>query len=75
MVQPSTIAASSISRGIDLNVGNEPLRFLELFRASHYEDVSLAQWMALTPHELVQAHLELDRKLIDEIRKQKQPVV
>jgi len=57
------------------NVGNEPLRFLELFRASHYEDVSLAQWMALTPHELVQAHLGLDRALIDQIRKQKQPVV
>jgi hypothetical protein len=28
--------------------------------------------MALTPHEPVQAHLELDRTLIDQIRKQKQ---
>jgi oxalate decarboxylase len=57
------------------NVGNEPLRFLELFRASHDEDMSLAQWMALTPHELGQAHLELERALIDRIRQQKQPVV
>jgi oxalate decarboxylase len=57
------------------NAGSEPLRFLELFRASHYEDVSLAQWMALTPHELVRAHLDLDGQLIDQIRKQKQPVV
>jgi oxalate decarboxylase len=57
------------------NAGSEPLRFLELFRTSHYEDVSLAQWMALTPHELVQAHLGLDRQFIDRIRKDKQPVV
>ena len=58
-----------------MDTGSEPLRFLELFRASHYEDVSLAQWMALVPHELVQAHLELDRQFIDRIRKDKQPVV
>jgi oxalate decarboxylase len=57
------------------NTGSEPLRFLELFRASHYEDVSLAQWMALVPHELVQAHLGLDRQFLDRIRKDKQPVV
>jgi hypothetical protein len=37
--------------------------------------MSLAQWMALTPHELGQAHLELERALIDRIRQQKQPVV
>jgi oxalate decarboxylase len=38
-------------------------------------DVSLAQWMALSPHGLVQAHLNVDRGFIDAIRKQKQPVV
>ena len=57
------------------NTGSEPLRFLELFRTSHYQDVSLAQWMALTPRELVQAHLDLDREMLDAIRKDKQPVV
>jgi oxalate decarboxylase len=57
------------------NTGTEPLRFLELFRASRYMDVSLAQWMALTPHELVQAHLDLEGPLLDGLRKAKQPVV
>ena len=57
------------------NTGTEPLRFLELFRSDRFMDMSLAQWMALTPHELVQAHLDLDRQLIDQIRKEKQPVV
>jgi oxalate decarboxylase len=57
------------------NTGDEVLRFLELFRAPQFVDVSLAQWMALTPHELVEAHLGIDRQLLDCIRKSKQPLV
>jgi oxalate decarboxylase len=57
------------------NTGSTTLRFLELFRAPKYEDVSLTQWMALTPHELVQAHLNLDRSLLDALPKDKRPVV
>jgi oxalate decarboxylase len=44
-----------------LNTGEQPLRFLEMFRSSRYADVSLNQWLALTPPELVQAHLNLDQ--------------
>jgi oxalate decarboxylase len=57
------------------NVGNEPLRFLELFNSPTYMDVSLKQWMANTPHELVQAHLNIDRQLIDAMSKEKQAVI
>lgn len=57
------------------NTGDEPLRFLELFKSPRYIDVSLAQWMALTPHELVEAHLRIDRGVLDRLRKDKQPVV
>jgi oxalate decarboxylase len=42
------------------NTGDEPLVFLEMFRSDRFADVSLAQWMALTPPELVQPHLNLD---------------
>jgi oxalate decarboxylase len=44
-----------------LNIGHEPLRFLEMFRSSRFADLSLNQWLALTPPELVQAHLNLDQ--------------
>ena len=44
-----------------LNTGNEPVRFLEMFKSDHYADISLNQWLALTPPELVQAHLNLDQ--------------
>jgi oxalate decarboxylase len=57
------------------NTGSRPLRFLEMFKSSYYADVSLDQWMALTPPELVQAHLRLDAQTIDALRKQKKPVV
>jgi oxalate decarboxylase len=43
-----------------LNTGTEPLRFLEMFKSSRYADVSLNQWLSLTPPELVKAHLNLD---------------
>ena len=57
------------------NIGKEPLRFLELFNAPRFVDVSLNQWMALTPHELVQAHLNIDRQVIDALPKDKRPIV
>ncbi len=42
--------------------GDETRRFLEMFRSNRYADVSLAQWLALTPPELVQAHLNVDQQ-------------
>ena len=57
------------------NTGSTPLRFLELFKSSYYADVSLNQWLALTPPELVKAHLDLDHEFMDALRKAKAPVV
>jgi len=33
-----------------------------MFRSSYYADISLNQWMALVPPELVDAHLKLDER-------------
>jgi oxalate decarboxylase len=57
------------------NTGDAPLRFLEMFRSDRFADVSLNQWMALTPHELVQDHLRAGQELMDALRKEKRPVV
>ena len=57
------------------NTGNTTLRFLEIFKSDYYADVSLDQWLALTPPELVNAHLGLDPKVMEALRKQKAPVV
>jgi oxalate decarboxylase len=57
------------------NTGNETMRFLEMFRSDRFADVSLNQWMALTPPELVQAHLNLDQETMSALRKDKPIIV
>ncbi len=46
-----------------------------MFRSSYYADLSLNQWLALTPPELLKAHLHLDKAVTDALRKQKSPIV
>ena len=57
------------------NTGQTTLRFLEIFKSSYFADLSLNQWMALTPPELLQAHLKLDPQVMQALHKQKFPVV
>jgi oxalate decarboxylase len=57
------------------NTGSSTLRFLEMFRSAHYSDVSLDQWMALTPPELVGDHLDLDSQTMAALSKRKRLVV
>jgi oxalate decarboxylase len=57
------------------NLGSEPLRYLEMFRSPRFVDVSLNQWMALTPPELVHAHLSLDQQTMAALRKEKPIIV
>jgi oxalate decarboxylase len=57
------------------NTGDEPLRFLEMFRSPYFADISANQWMALTPPELVQAHLNLDPQIIAALSKDKAVIV
>jgi oxalate decarboxylase len=58
------------------NTGDETLIFLEMFHAPRFLDVSLNQWLALTPPELVQAHLNVDQPTIAAISARKdKPIV
>jgi oxalate decarboxylase len=57
------------------NTGQTTLRFLEMFRSDRYADVSLDQWMALTPPELIREHLPVDKRFIAALSKRKQLVV
>ena len=57
------------------NTGSGPVRYLEMFRSAHYADLSLNQWMALTPPELVQGHLQLDDTVMQALQRTKHQVV
>ncbi|SUE06830.1 Oxalate decarboxylase oxdC [Pantoea agglomerans] len=57
------------------NTGKGPLRFLELFKSDYYADISLNQWLASTPPELVRQHLHLDEEFMNMLSLKKNPVV
>lgn len=57
------------------NTGTETLWFLEMFKSNRFQDVSLNQWMALTPSELVQSNIQVGPELLKVLRKEKWPVV
>lgn len=57
------------------NTGKGPLRFLEMFKSPTYADVSLNQWLALSPPELVEASLRIDERTVRALHKKKSPVV
>jgi oxalate decarboxylase len=58
-----------------VNTGDTPARYLELFRSDRFADVSLNQWLALTPPELVRAHLNLSDRVMAALQKQKPIIV
>lgn len=57
------------------NTGDETVWFLEMFKSDRFEDVSLAQWMALTPRQLVDSNVNVSSSFTKNIRKEKEPVV
>jgi oxalate decarboxylase len=57
------------------NTGDEPLRFLEMFRSDHFADVSLRQWMALSPPTMVAEHLNLDAAMVAGLSPEKPVIV
>jgi oxalate decarboxylase len=53
------------------NTGDTDLVFLEMFKSDHYGDISLAQWLAHTPHLLVDQHLHVGQEVLAGITKEK----
>jgi oxalate decarboxylase len=51
------------------NTGDTDLVFLEMFKSSFYQDLSVSEWLAHTPPELVMAHLRIDKTTFDAIPK------
>ncbi|KAF8811169.1 RmlC-like cupin [Phlegmacium glaucopus] len=57
------------------NTGNTTLRFIEILKTNLFQDISLTQWLALTPPELVKAHLGFSDATISQLSKTKQTLV
>jgi oxalate decarboxylase len=57
------------------NIGSVPIRMLNVFNGPKFQDVSLNQWMALTPPELIRGHLNLDDQAMGALRRTHRPIV
>jgi oxalate decarboxylase len=52
------------------NTGEQELMFLEIFKNPHYQDISLAEWLAHTPALLVDQHLRVGQEMLKAIPKE-----
>ncbi|RPA90874.1 Bicupin, oxalate decarboxylase/oxidase [Choiromyces venosus 120613-1] len=57
------------------NVGDENVVVLEILKAPQFQGISLGQWMALTPPQVIQDTLGLDDATLEGLTKEKQFVV
>ncbi|KAG7444829.1 oxalate decarboxylase [Guyanagaster necrorhizus] len=74
--QPGDIGYVPASMGHYVeNTGNTTMKYLEIFNSDRFEDISLNQWLALTPPDLVKAHLDFDDATIAQLSKTKPTVM
>ena len=57
------------------NVGTEDVVYLEILQAPKYTDISVGQWLGLTPPQVVADTLHLPQSLISRLSKVKQYIV
>jgi oxalate decarboxylase len=57
------------------NIGTTPLRCINVFNKPKYKALSLNNWMALTPPDLVRGHLDLDDTAMNALSRERRPVV
>ena len=57
------------------NTGTEPMQVINVFNSPRYSDLSLNQWLALTPPDLVRGTLDLGDTAMKALRLEFRPVV
>lgn len=57
------------------NTGDTDLKFLEMFKSSYFQDLSLSEWLTHEPPDLVMAHLNLDKDALESMPKETLAVV
>lgn len=53
----------------------EKLIWIEIYKSDRVADISLAQWLALTPADTVANTLKVDIEVVKQIKKEKQLLV
>jgi oxalate decarboxylase len=56
------------------NTGSDTMQAIEVFRASRYEEVSLAEWFGHVPPELLMQHFNLSREDLEKFPKDRRSI-
>lgn len=51
---------------------NETLVWIELYKSERVADISLSQWLALTPQDIVASTLKIPLEVVKGLKKEKQ---
>ncbi|KAH8801522.1 RmlC-like cupin domain-containing protein [Xylogone sp. PMI_703] len=57
------------------NTGDDDVVFIEVLQADHFSDISVGQWLGLTPSQIVIDTLNLTSETVSEFKKEKQYIV
>ncbi|RDW59490.1 putative oxalate decarboxylase oxdC [Coleophoma cylindrospora] len=57
------------------NIGTDDVIFIEVLQADHFSDISVGQWVGLTPAQIVQDTLNLSNETVAAFKKEKQYIV
>ena len=70
--QPRMRMLTVIHRHYIENTGTEDLIWIEIFKSDRVEDISVTQWLALTPADLVAQVLKVPVEFAEKLKKGKQ---
>jgi oxalate decarboxylase len=57
------------------NIGTEDLIWIEIYKSDHVADISLTQWLALTPADIVAQTLKVPLSFAQQLKKDKQILI
>ena len=60
---------------IENTSANETLQWIEIYKSDRVVDISLTQWLALTPPEIVASTLKIPVEVAKGLRKEKQLII
>jgi oxalate decarboxylase len=57
------------------NTGTTDLVWIEIYKSNRVADISLTQWLALTPADIVAQTLKVNITFVQQLKKQKQILI
>jgi hypothetical protein len=71
IIAPEHLRANQFHSHYIENTGDEDLVWIELYKSDRVADISLQQWLALTPADIVANVLNVDIDFVETLKKEK----